>query len=113
MVESSKAVGPWRETVAAAAARQLQMTGAPMFSGPVILHADFLLRPPKTASKKRMVRGACVRPDLSKLARSTEDALVMGGVLKDDALVVELRCSKRYATDGEPTGVAINVVEAI
>ena len=38
-------------------------------------------------------------PDLDKLARAVLDALTHSGVLRDDALVVELHCSKQYADD--------------
>jgi len=39
-------------------------------------------------------------PDLSKLVRSTEDALTEAGIWKDDARVVECFASKRYPNEG-------------
>ena len=41
-------------------------------------------------------------PDLSKLARGVEDALVAAGVMKDDALIVEYtRLAKVYVGEDE------------
>lgn len=49
-------------------------------------------------------------PDISKLARSTEDALTTAGVYKDDALIVDYRrLRKRYHTDH---GRVADVLEA-
>ncbi len=53
---------------------------------------------------KRMPKGrTCpsVKPDLSKLIRSTEDALTDARIWTDDALVVEYRyAAKRYPNAG-------------
>ncbi len=47
-------------------------------------------------------------PDLSKLTRSTEDALTSAGVWADDARVVRyIDLSKRYLADGEVPGADI------
>ena len=42
------------------------------------------------------------KPDLSKLVRATEDALVDGGLIKDDSCVFAMWATKRYATTGPP-----------
>jgi hypothetical protein len=57
-------------------------------------------------------------PDLSKLARATEDALVDAGLLRDDARIVEyLRLAKVFpnedpeALDAPGVRIAIELVE--
>jgi len=86
MVESSKKVKPWREDVkqAGLAARE---AGAPCLDGPIAVRMIFTLARPKTAPKRR---GHPDRtPDLSKLCRSTEDAITTCGLWADDARVVD------------------------
>ena len=46
--------------------------------------------------------------DLSKLVRSTEDALT-GVVYDDDRQIVTLAASKRYCTTDEPQGAIITI----
>jgi Holliday junction resolvase RusA-like endonuclease len=41
-------------------------------------------------------------PDLSKLVRSTEDALTSAGIWRDDSLVVQCYAAKCYADDRPP-----------
>lgn len=86
LVESSKKVKPWRQDVKAAglAARG----GAAPLDGPLIVRMVFTVPKPKSAPKRRRT-WADRKPDLSKLARSTEDALTDAGVLADDARIVE------------------------
>jgi Holliday junction resolvase RusA-like endonuclease len=86
MVESSKKLRPWREDVkqAAIAARG----NAEPIDAPVRARMVFTLRKPASAPKRRRTWPDRI-PDLSKLARATEDALVDAGVLRDDARIVE------------------------
>lgn len=97
MVESSKAVKPWREAVRHEAQHIMTMasTSVPMMpiAGPVSVRMVFTL-PRPTAAKKRPYPHT--KPDLSKLVRSTEDALTDAGVWDDDARVVSLTAQKRY-----------------
>ncbi|MEJ7763858.1 MAG: RusA family crossover junction endodeoxyribonuclease [Acidimicrobiales bacterium] len=95
LVESSKAVKPWREDVkqAGLAARQ---AGAPCLDGPIAVRMVFTLARPKSAPKRR--RHPDTTPDLSKLARSTEDAITTAGLWADDARVVDYyRLAKVWA----------------
>ena len=56
----------------------------------------FTLPKPSSAPKRRRT-WPMRKPDLSKLARSTEDALVDAGLLADDARIVEYqRLAKVY-----------------
>lgn len=102
MVESSAKVAPWRQDVKSAAEAVLETLGRPPpFTGPLAIRMVFtFLRP---ASVKRHKRPwPCVAPDLSKLCRSTEDALKQAGVIHDDALIVEYtRLAKVYANEDE------------
>lgn len=85
LVESSRHVGPWRELVHAAAVAA-RMGSAPL-DGPLVARMVFTLRKPKSAPKGRRIYPDRY-PDLSKLIRSTEDALSNAGVWADDARVV-------------------------
>lgn len=86
MAESSKKVKPWREDVKAAAL--LARDGRPPLDGALIVRMVFTL--PKPASSPKSRRSWPMRkPDVSKLARSTEDALTDAGIWADDARIVE------------------------
>ena len=96
LVESSAKVKPWREAVKYAALDALTM-GAPLV-GPVDVQMVFTLPKPKSAPRRRQI-WPDKRPDLSKLVRSTEDALSDAGVWEDDARVV--RCVAAKVFPGE------------
>jgi Holliday junction resolvase RusA-like endonuclease len=82
MVESSKKVTPWREAVKAAG------EGAgPCLDGPLVVCMVFTVARPKSAPKRITIPDRT--PDLSKLARSTEDAITDVGLWADDARVAE------------------------
>lgn len=96
LVESSAKVKPWRANVVEAAQKAVAeahfgcLAGRwPMFDGPVAVGMTFTLVAPKRMPKGRV--SPSVKPDLSKLLRSTEDALTDANVWTDDALVVEYR----------------------
>jgi Holliday junction resolvase RusA-like endonuclease len=86
MIESSKLVKPWRESVVWAAREA--MAGRPAIKGAIVVEMIFTMRKPLSAPKKRKTLPLS-KPDLSKLARSTEDALTTAGVYEDDARIVE------------------------
>lgn len=93
MTESSKHVKPWRDAVRADAilARQSLSHGngswVPLDEALVV---DMVFTVPKPAAAPKRRRTWPMRlPDLSKLARSTEDALTDAGIWRDDARVVE------------------------
>lgn len=103
LVESSKAVGPWRERVALAA----HHAGHTQQPGPVSVELSFVMRRPKSAPKRR-TPAATKRPDLDKLARACLDAIT-GITIIDDAQITDLRARKRLAEIGEQPGVHIRV----
>lgn len=111
MIESSAKVKPWRLAVkyAALAAR----CGQPPLDGPLVVTMVFTLPKPTGASKTKTTypKG---RPDLSKLLRSTEDALTDAGAWKDDARVIEYaRAAKVYPNEDpdalDAPGVVIEI----
>jgi len=116
MVESSAKVKPWRQDVKHAA---LDVTGAldwTALTGPLAVAMTFTF--PRIKSHYRTGRYAhllkdtaplqpAVYPDLSKIVRSTEDALT-GIVWKDDAQVVQyVRLGKWYAGVDAPDVLAV------
>lgn len=106
LVESSKKVKPWRQDVAAAALAARD--GCEPMSHPVCVSLRFFLARPKSAPKSR--RHPDRKPDLDKLIRSTFDAIVTAGLIRDDAQVVDIFASKEFAYS-EPLGALIRVWE--
>jgi Holliday junction resolvase RusA-like endonuclease len=86
MIESSKAVKPWREDVKQAALTARD-DGAACLDGPLLVRMVFTLRRPKSAPKRLTI--PATTPDLSKLARSTEDAITTANLWADDARVAD------------------------
>lgn len=118
MVEASSKVAPWRQDVRTAAEAVLESLGRPPpFTGPLAVRMVFTFTRP--ASVKRHKRPwPSVIPDLSKLCRSTEDALKSAGVIHDDALIVEYtRLAKVYASEDpdalDRAGVLIIIGELV
>ena len=96
LVESSAKVKPWRAKVVDAAKEAVRAGHVgclanrwPLFDGPVAVGMVFTLPAPKRMPKGRTCPS--VKPDISKLIRSTEDALTDARIWADDALVVEYR----------------------
>jgi len=94
MVESSGKVRPWREAVKYAALAAIEEAGHVPWSSPLNVEMHFTLPRPKSAPRWRVFPDR--RPDLSKLIRSTEDALTDAGVWHDDAQVVGCQAYKFY-----------------
>lgn len=97
LAESSKKVKPWRKavveasvTACAGAAQFLGLDGWVALDGPLEVSMVFTLRKPLSAPK-RVRTWPTKYPDVSKLCRSTEDALTSAGVWVDDARVVRYR----------------------
>lgn len=112
LAESSKRVKPWREDVKAAA--ELVRKGADPLDCPVRVEMVFTLPKPLSAPKRKPTF-PCRLPDLSKLIRSTEDALTQAGIWRDDARVVEVLALKVYPGEHplalESTGARITIFD--
>jgi Holliday junction resolvase RusA-like endonuclease len=70
------------------------------------VEAHFLFSRPKSLPKK--IRMDTKRPDLDKLIRAVLDGLA-DILIPDDAQVVSISASKRYAAEGEMPGARIMV----
>ncbi|MFI9026381.1 RusA family crossover junction endodeoxyribonuclease [Streptomyces sp. NPDC053560] len=110
MVESSIHVGPWREAVVWAMRQEIiRNRGWSALDEALEASMVFSFARPKShygtgRNKGELKPSAPARPatvpDLSKLARSTEDAVTTAGGYRDDALIVGYRrLEKRYTTD--------------
>ena len=109
LVESSKRVKPWRKLVWAAG---VNARFDDPLDGPLRCRMTFTLPKPASAPKRQQT-WPCKTPDLSKLVRSTEDALTDARVWRDDARVVECLAAKRYPGEGldalDAPGVVIEI----
>jgi Holliday junction resolvase RusA-like endonuclease len=88
----------WRGAVAEAAhdVAEHPDVNAPL-DGPLELIVTFRLPMPPSRPKRLQARGAAwqiTRPDLSKLIRSTEDALQDAGLIRDDARICYVEARK-------------------
>ena len=107
LVESSKKVKPWRQDVKAAASTVAALLCARTDLGGVAVPIDgplwvsMVFTMPKPASRPKRKRSyPDTKPDLSKLARSTEDALVDAGLIRDDSRIVEyVRLAKVFPNE--------------
>lgn len=106
LVESSKRVKPWRETVAKVAA--LHWRGRPLLDGPLGVQIAFIMRRPVGTPKSAQPYAIKRTGDNDKLVRSIFDALT-GVVWLDDCLVVDQHATKRIAAHGCGPGARITV----
>lgn len=111
MIESSKAVGPWRERVGSELFRVLGEDHEPTRAA-VAVHLRFVTLRPKghygTGKNAETIKPSAPRlpigrPDLDKLTRAILDAMT-GVAFADDAQVAALNCGKEY---GNTSGVEI------
>jgi Holliday junction resolvase RusA-like endonuclease len=91
--QTSKTLKPWRTAVAAFSVIEHASLG--QLDGPLAVHLLFSLKRPKKPSRPYPTA------DVDKLARAVLDALVHGGLVKDDSQVVQLDATKRWAIDEE------------
>lgn len=105
LVESSKAVKPWRQAVTFAAVASMESAGlnarhsGAAITGAVSLDLVFTMPKPKSAPK-RTVTMPDKKPDIDKLCRATMDALTDSGAIEDDARVVRLHALKVFPGEG-------------
>lgn len=108
MVESSKALAPWRTTVAWHAAQAWR--SAPL-DGPLNVELEFVMPRPARLPKRGPTPPHTVRPDGDKLSRATNDACT-GVVWRDDSVITDQSWHKRYAEVDEQPGARIRVSAA-
>jgi crossover junction endodeoxyribonuclease RusA len=114
MIESSKALKPWRELIIADAKQQ----GVPSpIDRPVGVALVFCFPRPKAhfttngQIKANAPKYKTTRPDLDKCVRAVLDSLTYGGVIKDDCFVYSLSVYKRFCSQNEDPGVHITVMD--
>jgi len=100
--QNSEAQRSWRQDVLNAAVIARRALNLETIETAVWVDIEFRLPRPTSVSLRRRPYPN-VKPDGDKLQRNTWDALTQAGVFRDDALVVNWRASKRYATD-DPLG---------
>ena len=107
MIESCKTVKPWRESIRAAL---LTAQGKPLerIESAVVSRLEFIMPRPKTTPKRR-TPPATSRPDLDKLERAVNDAIVSAGVIKDDSYIIATTKKKRLAELGEAPGLRLRL----
>lgn len=96
MIESSKAVHGWQQTIELTAIAMRSSNRKWPHFGPVAVKADFLLR-----------GRLDIRPDLDKLCRALLDGLVAAGIIADDGQVISLVAEKVLAIETEGVYVAV------
>ena len=106
ITEDNKRSKDWRTAVAWAAAENIKVP----LEGPLAVTFEFQFMRPKGHYGSKGLRASApvhpaVRPDLLKVARSTEDAM-SGLAYRDDAQIVHETLIKRY---GEQAGAWITI----
>ncbi|QFG09456.1 RusA-like Holliday junction resolvase [Mycobacterium phage Yuna] len=117
LVESSAAVGPWRERLALAAMQAMLEAGLPVLDHPPGSSADrrypvraslTFVMPRPSGTPKSYTPPAVKRPDLDKLARAVLDGLTDVCWI-DDSQVDDMHCRKVLAEIGQQPGCHIRV----
>jgi Holliday junction resolvase RusA-like endonuclease len=111
MVESSKALKPWRDSVVSAG-----FGAGPCLSGPVAVRMIFTL--PRPRSARKVDERPSKKPDVGKLARAVEDSITSAGLWIDDAQVVDYfrlaKVWKGHDSEALPVpGVLVAAVEIL
>lgn len=110
ITEANKKSAPWRAVVSQTASEAVSQ----MLEGPLTARFDFVFPRPKghfgsgknaSVLKKSAPLFPAVKPDATKVLRSTEDAL-KGILWRDDSQIVTQYVTKRY---GEQAGALIRV----
>lgn len=118
LVESSKHVRPWRDSIAWHAREALNAERRGPFEGPVNVNVTFRLPRPKShfrtgAHAGQLKPGAptwtAKKPDVDKLLRALLDALDTAQVFHDDSQVAAVHARKTYATIDRPPGIDVTV----
>jgi Holliday junction resolvase RusA-like endonuclease len=115
LIESSAKVRPWRMDVKAEAEAVRAKHGT--IAGPLWVTMVFTLPKPASAPKKRRT-WPDRKPDLSKLVRSTEDAISDAGLWEDDARVVEYERLAKVFPGEDPDaldapGVLVRIINSV
>lgn len=115
MFDNSKRSRPWKGTVAAAAGHEMtRERGGLLLEGPLFVELVFYRPRPRVhfgtgrndgVLKTSAPEWPTSKPDVLKLARAVEDAMI-GIVYRDDSSIVVERIEKRF---GEPARLEVHV----
>lgn len=113
MVEMSKRLPAWRDSVTAAARDIADRLDGPL-DGPLALTVEF--RFPMPTSRRKAVREAgrnpkTSAPDLDKCLRALGDGLEAGGLIRSDALIHRVTASKVEVVGW--TGATVTITPAV
>lgn len=81
---------------------------APGQDGAWVVEMQFIFHRPKSVKRDVMT----VKPDVDKLCRAILDSVSDAGFWLGDQQVIGLSARKRYAIDGEPSGVWVYIRHA-
>ena len=99
----------YKAAVQAAAKEAIHFDETPIDS-PVRLIGEFVLRRPKRLAKYKCNVPHCAKPDLDNLIKSTQDAIVDSGILRDDCLIWSVDFTKRYANLEEAPHTRVKII---
>lgn len=111
LVESSRDVGWWRETVRLKAGEAMREAACVGWHRREPLTMDCWFYMPKPLSAAKSVRFPVTTPDLDKLLRAIGDACA-GVVFRNDSQIVDMVGHKRFATDERSPGVLVQFTGA-
>jgi crossover junction endodeoxyribonuclease RusA len=105
LVETTKGLKQWRQQITMTASQTAGLAKLQIFEGPVQVRVMFNLRKPPSVRRLKPL----VKPDLDKLLRALFDGITDSkAVWTDDAQVITVLASKRYATREPHTVVEVS-----
>ena len=107
MFETSKGLPEWEKAVQLHLRDSILSHAVRERNRPVFVQLVFVMPRTKTVTRPEHT----LPPDLDKLVRAVCDCLVREQVMVDDGQITDLHASKRYAEEGEDTGVWITVAQ--
>lgn len=96
ITEGGRGLQSWRQDVSNAAQIARDAAGQ-SFTGPVELAVEFRFRMPTSRPKWAKLQRFLLKttkPDLDKIVRAVGDSLTTGGLIGDDAAIVQIRARK-------------------
>jgi Holliday junction resolvase RusA-like endonuclease len=96
----------YKAAVQAAIREAVPFNQSPIDSA-VVLSGEFVMKRPKKMKKSDISPPHTAKPDLDNLIKSTQDAMVDAGILRDDCIISGLDMKKRYAALEEAPHVRI------
>ena len=109
LVEASKNLKPWRDTIAAVAVQTAMSTGWKILDKetPIDVLICFTLPKPKTVKRDLPT----VKPDLDKLVRAALDAITQSKMIwNDDAQVCRIVTEKHYS-ENPSTWIEVSIYD--